>query len=230
MITSLQFARAYGIEIDQQPVDKWWNDLLRHSECHLHWGNGRPEYTAKMKKGIEWADAEIIRVSELIAQKTKASSGDVVVFNPVGFERNGIVQIDPPACISALKSSDNKLYPVQADPDNPGKFLAFLPKLPSLGYRSYKCANEKAKASGVNAKVSANGALLDNGIIRVDVAADGSINSIVDAVSGETLIKNANVIYLARRMTKYWRDIFQRKKISLTGISIAGQLQLRSRD
>ncbi len=188
------FARWLGIQVDQKPIDEWWGISLRYHECHNHWGNGNPDLTAKLRQGVDWTDSEMRQVAGLIAQKTKGPSG-VAVFNPIGFERRGLVHLDVPEGTKALLSGGTA-FPVQPDPEKPGSYLASLPDLPSIGYRTYQPVPKSASAGLVSATAQMDRVVLSNGLIKLMVNADGIIS--VEDSTGKNLVSAANAVYFAK--------------------------------
>lgn len=194
------FARYLGIEVDQKAIDAMWDQSLRDNECHLHWGNFGAEQMPLLQSIMDQTHAEMTRIATEISKKTTARPG-ITVLNPLGFTRQGLVQLDTPENATLLVSG-KKSFPLQADPDTPGKSLASLPGLPSCGYRSYGISENAAKQQDIKVNISHTSAVLDNGLIRVTITPTGEIASIIDTATGKTLVTDANKLYFARRQDK----------------------------
>lgn len=196
------FARWLGIEVDQAPIDDMWDTSLRTSECHLHWGNHGPEKGKGLWDLAARADASMREACEQIARRVKRSGEGVTVFNPLGFDRRGLVRVDAPEGAQALALRGRERFPLQPDPDHPGSFIASLPGLPSCGYRHYALAESGAPRESANAEARPDGAVLDNGLVRVAVSAAGEITSVTDARTSRLLSGGANRLFFARARGK----------------------------
>lgn len=187
------FARWLGIEVDQKPIDEQWDKSMRAHECHLHWGNGYPDTTKSLWEGVSWADGDMKRVAGLIAAKVRGSGEGVTVFNPLGFERGGLVEIEAPAGARAI-AANGRAYPLQADADRKGRYLVAVPDLPSCGYRRYKFLDTAPEMGTVTAQVEANAFVLSNGVIDVSIDGSGGV-SISDG--GRGVLSGADELYVA---------------------------------
>ena len=194
------FARWLDIDVDQAPIDKQWDLSLRAHECHAHWGNGNRGTTDAMRKGADWAESEMERVGGLIAAQVTSEAEGIVVFNPLGLRRRGVVQFEAPEGVKALAAAGHEPAPVQPHPDRPGAMFASLPDLPSCGYRFYRFVEEPPTPGPrpVTATVNGDRATLSNGLITAQVAADGRIVSVTENDTGHELLADANRLYLAR--------------------------------
>ena len=109
----------------------------------------------------------------------------VVVFNPLGFARRGLVEVPGPDTTSASRRSDD-----QASAEGGRLFLA---RLPSLGYATEDRARTALAAAGrVSLDVTSDGtsAVLENAALRATLRQDAGwgIVSLVDKRSRQELI------------------------------------------
>lgn len=194
-------ARRLGIAVDRAPIDEKWDLCLRWQECHLRFSNGDPNMTRILREFTDWCRSEMQRLGALIAEKSTAVGG-VTVFNQLGFVRNALVSLElaEGGCGLEPVSSTGSAYPLQPDPDNPGRYLASLADLPSIGCRGYRVTQAAVDSfAGADVRIDGDCAFLDNGLVRIRVGSNGEIVSFADSHTGRTLVEQANRLFFARR-------------------------------
>lgn len=192
----IAFAKWLGIETDDKRVDEFWNLSLRANECHLHWGNGVPSLTASLLDYESKTSEMMVSTASSINARIKDVRPGVTVFNPLGMKRDSFVRMKASPGVGAILASGQE-FPLQVDPDMPGMMIAAPRDLPSCGYRRYELVAGKPAADNVSASMSGSTVVMNNGIIRVAINHDGTID-IINGSSGEVLIEDAGRIYLAK--------------------------------
>lgn len=124
----------------------------------------------------------------------------VVVYNAVGMSRREVVEIEIPVveCPNAVSaiSPQGRRIPVQILNFEAGKLrLAFVAEVGPVGYAVYDLRMKEATMSCSSLKATDH--MLENGIYRVSLNADGDISSIYDKRFGRELVKNGAAFRLA---------------------------------
>ena len=127
----------------------------------------------------------IQEIATLINATPGANETPVVVFNQLGFEVTGLVEIPalPGQTFQSVRSDDNVTGPVQLTPD--GKLL-FMATAPSLGYATYYLSEQPNTTSLVSVKNDGAFIGLQNSqmLLVVSQAANWGINSWQPKVNG----------------------------------------------
>jgi len=132
----------------------------------------------------------IQEIAPLIGATPAANETPVAVFNQLGFEANGLVEIPalPGQTVQSVRSADNVTGPVQTTPDGN---LLFLASAPSFGYETYYLSDQIAGDSSVSASISADGntASLQNSqmIVVLSKTQGWAITSMQPIVGGQLL-------------------------------------------
>jgi alpha-mannosidase len=102
----------------------------------------------------------IQEIATLIGATPGPNETPVVVFNQLGFDMTGLVEIPalPGLTVQSVRSEDKLTGPVQTTPD--GKLL-FMASAPSLGYATYYLSDQPNSTTMVSAEVSPEGTRAD---------------------------------------------------------------------
>lgn len=114
---------------------------------------------------------------------TRAKGVPVVVFNPLSFDREDVVEADAPVKTGVVHVFDTNGKEVPAQ--RSGSKILFLASTPSLGYRTFdiRTSGEPVKSP---LKVWQSG--LENDRYRVQVDLQGDISSVFDKQAGKELL------------------------------------------
>lgn len=171
-------ARWFGIAVDQKPIDEKWDFSMRNHECHYHWGNGFPETTANLWKAAAWTRDEIARVAGEIATKVGSRKQSILVLNPAGLRRDGLVRLKADPGMKSMSDGTTSL-PLQADPDQPSVVMALARDLPSIGYRRFELSTDApSRHASVTAEQDGEAVVMDNGTLHVRILPNGVIEQL----------------------------------------------------
>lgn len=196
--TVAALASRYGFEYPHAEFRRNWEDICwNHHHDTLPGTSIHPSYFKS-----EQMYARVIESSRSIAQQALASlsakvSGQgtgVVVFNPLGWSRGGIVEfplegnVAPTARPLVAVAPDGTKTPLQPIPGVHDRALGWVTDIPSCGYRRFRVTVDEAKSTSP-VSVSDDGTVLENGQFKVTIdPSRGVISSIIDKQSGKEAI------------------------------------------
>ena len=179
-------------EYPKADLDELWRNILLYDEhtwgawCSISKPND--EQTVKQwevkasfaRKADEASRALLRRGLERLAGLTPGA--DLVVFNPLSWQRNDVVKTEPAEAL--LDLATKRIVPCQALPEGGSCFVANA--LPSVGYRCYRSAvlaDSDARATTIS------GDTMENEFYRVELEAKtGALKSIFDKECGRELV------------------------------------------
>jgi len=106
-----------------------WRKILRQQECHLRWFGTGLAAVESARSWVSDADGLGVVASAKIAAEVKAEPGDLVVVNPLGWNRGGEVFLSTNT--PALRLPDGQVLATQRDGSG---CVAFVPEVPSAGW------------------------------------------------------------------------------------------------
>ncbi|MHC4915465.1 MAG: alpha-mannosidase [Planctomycetota bacterium] len=193
-------AHAAGAKYPEEKLDRAWKlTLLNHFHDILPGSSIKEVYEDSDRQYAEvLATTEKITgagLRSLAARLDRSGPGrPLVVFNPLGWARGGVVEIDAPKGPVAVESESGEELPVQ----RVGKrLLVAARELPSMGAAVWRAFKRRPRRRGGTLKVSTR--LLENDLVRVRLDARGLLSSVFDKRSGRELLprgERANVLQL----------------------------------
>ncbi|MDR1465216.1 MAG: hypothetical protein LBJ11_07970 [Oscillospiraceae bacterium] len=200
LITAEKFAAVaawYGAAYPEKALDKAWRQLLcaQHHDSVTGTNNeiSFVDLMIEYREAVDLA-AEMVRRAAGYLASGVAAAGEstAVVFNPHPWERREPCELTVPADVSALEDGAGARYPLA--PLGNGK-AAFVPRVPGLGYATYRFAREPADPPNGRETPDRAGSAADytieNEFFRVtaDPAQGGGIVSIFDKSAGREVLK-----------------------------------------
>lgn len=170
-----------GIQIRQDWEDICWN--------HHHDTIDGSAINAPYKKSKQMLEKVIASGSRLgrdavafLATKSAARKGDLMVFNPLGFDRDAVVDIQLPEGFAGDSiRCGNEVYPVQMTDEKERRAVVALRKIPSVGYQSYATTAAAGHPAPDEPTVSDDGRTLENRHLKVVLdPVTGTIRSLFD--------------------------------------------------
>jgi alpha-mannosidase len=151
------------------------------------------EQIPRLGAAVDVGEAERTRaLAQIVAGlRPRASDGasTVVVFNPLGFGRRGLVEVR-----AGAQAASTTVSPTAREQTSAEGGRLFVARTPSLGYATERLARTAADASGAASLVlQENGtiAVLENDVLRATLRQDAGwgITSLVDKRSGREVIR-----------------------------------------
>jgi alpha-mannosidase len=151
-----------------------------------------PRLAAALASGEAERTRACTQIADRIQPRADGEDGDVVVFNPLGFPRQGLVEASGSA---PARSTDVPSQGLEQASAEGGRL--FLARVPSLGYATEDLAREPEAATGrVSLALQADGtAVLENDLLRATLRQDTGwgITSLIDKQSGAEVIAAGQV-------------------------------------
>lgn len=175
-------------------------DLVYH-------GEQEPRLAQAVAHAETQRDAALAELAAAIAPSARTGEQAVAVFNALGFERDGLVELDDgaDAAATAVRTDAGETVSVQRSAD--GRLL-FPAAAPSFGYATVYLTGGEARPAaggrGATVTVSPDGSsiILENEVLRAELTRESGwgLGSVVDIASGAELIAagaagNVFVIY-----------------------------------
>ncbi|MGI8905399.1 MAG: alpha-mannosidase [Candidatus Sumerlaeaceae bacterium] len=191
------FAARHGFEYPTKEFRRNWEDI-----CWNHHHDTLPgtsihssyDYSETMYKRLQESSRSIgEKALAHLAARVAGEGTGVVVFNPVGWKRNAVVEVNVPEGASPDKmmalanGSHEKGVSLQEIPHKRGTAVFVAKELPAFGYARFKV---QAKVGGSQElkgglQVSADGTLIENSRYRMALdKSSGQVTSLVDKKSG----------------------------------------------
>lgn len=146
-------------------------------------------------------DREMKRLSAMV----NVEGERVVVFNPLPWERSGVITIKQLNSIEALKDiRTGEIFQVS----NSGNILRFIARdVPSLGYCTFIPVKINSPVSAFFLKADKNDHIIENEFYRIKIDPEnGSLISVIDKTSGAEMVQKGNEYgfgqYLYERFSK----------------------------
>lgn len=181
---ALSWVTKYGSETKWDYGDAWRADLVagRFSKLEASWA----EHTGY----IEQARDEIVPFVEgtmrVLAERVGPQGRRIVVFNPLPWQRDGIVRVKAVgAGLAAVRPADGgPAVPVSPDGDD----LYFVARdIPAMGYRAFVPAETARSRDDLQSDTRAG--VIENEYLRITLdPARGGIRSVVDKRTGRELV------------------------------------------
>lgn len=196
-----------------------FHDILPGSGIRENYIDATEKYKASEEIGTVELDGALDRIAGQINTSTVARATPVAVFNPLAWERGGIVTLQLPkgdASPYAIVGADGKEIPSQMV--ETGKYtrsmLFTASGVPSLGYRLYGL--KKGSSAAGAGKLSITRDAIKNEYLRVTVdTSTGWLKSIIDKRNGKELLTGAgNELQMLEDLPKEY-DAWN---IGLTGV------------
>ena len=171
-------ARLKGAAYPLARMDAAWKKLLLNQFHDILPGSSIARVYEDARRDHRWiiSEAESVRDAALSAL---ASGEGVTVFNSLSFERTGLVAL-PAEYTDGAATADGT--PVAVQPAGCGALARVT--VPACGAVSLKPAAGKAAAPKAQASLTAEGAVIENDLVRAGLNARGEIVSFVDKASG----------------------------------------------
>jgi alpha-mannosidase len=184
---SLHWVTEYGEKINWGYGKTWKDDLAagRFKRLEESW----EEHSAYIRKVQDIVAPVLATEIRLLAESVRADKQRIVVFNPLPWKRNGIVQVEHFSVpIEALQPAEGgPVVPVQTE----ASLVRFVAHdVPAFGYRTYIPVSKRRvePSSGVDPEAN----ILENQWIKLSIdPAHGAIESFVDKHSGRDLVDHA---------------------------------------
>lgn len=181
----------------QEKLNRGWetillnqfHDILPGSSIKEVYEDSKAQYLEVLRSGQEILDA----AAGGIAEKVALAAPSVVVFNPLGFERDDMAEFDLPAGYENVEVVDEAGHAFLSQITAGGKAVFHAAGVPSKGYKAF----EIRKAAAAEKSEKAFDGRLENKYFRI--AFDGSMNivSLFDKTSRREVLKpgeRANVL------------------------------------
>ncbi len=219
----------HGSDLEEAWRDVLFNqfhDILPGSGIRENYIDATEKYKASEKIGVHELDRALDRISRQINTSSITKAAPVEVFNPLGWERGGIVTLQLPQDETGpytMVGADGKVIPSQIiQSDKYTRELFFLAGgVPSMGYRSYGLKKGASSPAGGNLLITRNA--IENAFLRVTVdTATGWLKSIVDKRNGKELLTGpGNELQMLQDLPKEY-DAWN---IGLTGVRFPTRLR-----
>ena len=194
------------LQPEDEALKRLWNNMVLYDE-HT-WGADRSVSNPKSQETVEqWAikegfaaqakkdvDYVLRRGLAALADYIYDPMGTLLVFNPLSWQRSGMVEMDLDKGLELVDLATNRAVPYEVLSTGPAyRRVRFLAQdVPSVGYKAY--ALKETKAASPTAQATAEGAM-ENQYYRVVLdPASGAVKSIFDKELDKELV-NASSPY-----------------------------------
>lgn len=173
-------ASLAGFDYPRAAFRKYWeaitwnhhHDTLPGTSIHPSYERSRTMYEEVISGSRTIANQALEHLSRFV----KGSPHGFLIFNPLGWERGGLVSVDLPLPLSSKPAvavlPGGSRVPVQVkgkpDPGKPAEGIFSIPPIPSFGYLVVSLQNvDRLPSSGV--QVSEDGSILENEHLLVEI-------------------------------------------------------------
>jgi alpha-mannosidase len=213
---SIAAAALAGRSVARPALDRLWkmvllnqfHDILPGSSIARVYQEAEADYDRVLSESAALADRA---TGALVRRK----SGAITVFNALSWPRHAVVEL--PAGFEGIEDADGRALPVQRVG---ARRLVRVENVPACGWATYK----RAKALPATAPVvEATTRRIENAHLRLTLAADGSITSILDKESGRELAAGpCNDVRMYRDVPVNWdawdlNSSYRKCPVALTG-------------
>ena len=171
-------AETRGTAYPLARMDAAWKKLLLNQFHDILPGSSIARVYEDARRDHRWIISEADAVRDGAMAALTEGEG-VTVFNSLSFPRTGLVRL-PAEYAGGAVTADGKAVPVQKDGDG----AIALVEAPACGAVSLKPADKKADAPAACARITENGAVLENALVRAELNSRGEIVSFVEKESG----------------------------------------------
>ena len=149
-----------------------------------------PRLTAALASGEAERTRALAQIAAAIKPRTAGETKTIVVFNPLGFARRGLVEVPASDAARSVNAPSPRLEQASAE----GGRL-FPARLPSLGYATEDLATTAIGRTVLTFQEDGAMAVFENAFLRVVLRQDAGwgITSLFDKHSGEELIRPGQV-------------------------------------
>jgi alpha-mannosidase len=181
----------HATQYPKKELDEAWRTLMlsQHHDCWIVpynslSGRNWAENVSRWTEQSNWIAERIIEgVFTKIPSRPCAGNRYINVFNTLGVQRTGLVNVTLPSDIDAdacqVQASDGRIVQSQIlDGDNNQKELVFEASAASMGYSTFRLVNKDKQFNKISVKH------LDNGSIKIDTH---YYTAIIDPAKGGTL-------------------------------------------
>jgi len=190
-------ASMEGLPYPADAIREAWRNLLifQGHDVHICEGALRRGYPQYMQAAEEKARGILEAAIKGLAAKVDTRAPDalaaVVVFNPLGWPRTAVVEVEMPEGLSAddglvARDQSGAARPCQLISDRRLIFVA--EEVPSLGYRTFWLHRGRTES---DLKVSADGREAQNRALVVKLDGTGTVRSLRERASGVQLVDEA---------------------------------------
>lgn len=191
-----EWAKRLGAAYPAEEIAAAWktillnqfHDILPGSSIHEVYEVTAEEYRALEEKG----STLLGKMQALLAAHSGAGDGDFVVFNPLSFSRDCVVEL--PQDVAALRGPDGALYTGQRT--ETGTVFS-LPRLPAMGCAVYTPAEAP---DAMQPPFTVRGDTLETPFYRVRFAPSGAICSLYDKEAEREVVREDGRL---NRLTAY---------------------------
>lgn len=198
------FLKAYGKAYPGQALTAIWklvclhqfHDILPGSSIPEVYEDARPQYEKVRTATRELIDGGLDVLAGMAdTRPPKAGLSPLVVFNPLGWERSGPVEVglEEDEDYIAMGPKGEALVSQVVSDDSGRRLLFRAEDVPPLGFRVYHLGKGRPAAAG-GLKISGSGReiVLANDLVRVSVdRSSGHITSLVDLSTGREMVKGS---------------------------------------
>lgn len=181
-----------GTPYPQNEINSGWKGILLNQFHDILPGSSIKEvYEDSLKqyiKIIENGNSLLNAAARSISASLRLDRQSVVVFNPLGFTRDDIVEFDLPQNYenAEIADIDGNVLPAQKTPD--GKVVFFAQNIPAKGYKVYSINNAVNTECQKNS-LTAYKSTMSNRFYDITFDSEANITSLFDKVNNRELIK-----------------------------------------
>lgn len=182
-------ASRYGFAYPGKEFRRNWEDITwNHHHDTLPGTSIHPSYnkSEQMYRRVIESSGQIAQQAlTLMASRVKSDGNGVIVFNPTGFVRDGVVESDLPAGMKSIVAEDDSQTPQRAGE----KIVFYARAVPPFGYRHYRFEQRPAQTRAPLIQTSMDSTEIANGQYSVKIdPSRGVVTSIKDRRSGREFI------------------------------------------
>ena len=148
--TLASLGEDFGVIYPSEVIDRGWeilllnqfHDIIPGSAIHEVYEQSDIEFAEILTNGAK----KIEDITKQITAKLDANTGDIVVYNTLGYERDDIVRLtlENTSKIVSVKDKSGKHHDIQVIDDKTIEF--FATQIPSLGYKIYQIVEGENKS------------------------------------------------------------------------------------
>jgi alpha-mannosidase len=198
-------AQRFGCEYPSRSLEEAWKRLLLNQFHDVLPGSSIPQVYEDSRRDFkhifEAANSALSKSLKAIAGQvdTTGEGASVLVFNPLSWPRNGVVEVPLNAFGGGARISDDqgKAVPSQVidEEENRERRILFrAEQIPSIGYREYRVKGPEGRrpSSDLSARATRQEIRLENEflVVRVDIGT-GMVKSIYDKAMGKEALADA---------------------------------------
>ena len=221
--------RKFGVDIDAEDFELLWRPLLLHQFHDDLPGSSVVEVyddtLREMRETAKQAGKGIGEVLACIVAEITTTDNSVVIFNPLSFKQNGIVEVLGSE-LNGIKTAvdvNGKVKPIQKT--EKGNYIFNSNDIDPFSFAVYKTETEVVD---INSSLKYSDLIFENRFFKMVLNEDGTIQSLFDKVEERETIpkgKSANVMELFqdgpdREAAWNIHDTFERRKYPLNNDAV----------